>query len=107
MIKWFAPANLLPLYAAAGTPEVWIVNLPEQQLEQYTEPATEGYRSIRIYRAGDILGTERFGRNAQTRRTSICRHEVMVGPKLLRRRYTLELDWIKGRLETGRLFGAS
>lgn len=63
----------LPLYAAAGIPEVWIVNLPEQQLEQYTEPAAEGYRSIRIYRAGD----------------------------------TLELDWIEGRLETGRLFGAS
>ncbi|WP_282783137.1 Uma2 family endonuclease [Phaeodactylibacter xiamenensis] len=63
----------LPLYAAAGIPEVWIVNLPEQQLEQYTEPAAEGYRSIRIYRAGD----------------------------------TLELDWIEGRLEMGRLFGAS
>lgn len=63
----------LPLYAAAGIPEVWIVNLPEQQLEQYTEPAAEAYRSIRIYRAGD----------------------------------TLELDWIEGRLEMGRLFGAS
>ncbi len=34
-----------------------------------------------------ILGTERFGRKAQTRRTSICRHEVMLGPKLLRRRH--------------------
>ena len=63
----------LPLYAAASIPEVWIVNLPEQQLEQYTEPAAEGYRSIRIYRAGD----------------------------------TLEQDWIEGRLEMGRLFGAS
>ncbi|MEQ8702354.1 MAG: hypothetical protein RIC19_00480 [Phaeodactylibacter sp.] len=42
-------------------------------MEQYTEPAAEGYRCIRIYRAGD----------------------------------TLELDWIEGRLEMGRLFGAS
>jgi Uma2 family endonuclease len=63
----------LPLYAAAGIPEVWIINLPEKQLEQYTEPTTDGYRLIRIYRAGD----------------------------------TLELDWIEGRLEMGRLFGAS
>ncbi len=51
----------LPLYAAAGIPEVWIVNLPEQQLEQYTEPAAEGYRSIRIYRAGDQLEQEWIG----------------------------------------------
>jgi Uma2 family endonuclease len=51
----------LPLYAAAGIPEVWIVNLPEQQLEQYTEPAAEGYRSIRIYRAGDRLEQKWIG----------------------------------------------
>jgi Uma2 family endonuclease len=51
----------LPLYAAAGIPEVWIVNLPEQQLEQYTEPAAEGYRSIRIYRAGDTMEQEWIG----------------------------------------------
>jgi hypothetical protein len=35
-----------------------------------------------------ILGTERSGRKAQTRRTSICRHEVRFGPKLFRRRYS-------------------
>ncbi len=51
----------LPLYAAAGIPEVWIVNLPQQQLEQYTEPAADGYRSIRIYRAGDRLEQEWIG----------------------------------------------
>ena len=51
----------LPLYAAAGIPEVWIVNLPEQQLEQYTEPAADGYRSIRIYRAGDTLEQDWIG----------------------------------------------
>jgi hypothetical protein len=38
-----------------------------------------------------ILGTEKFGRKAQTRRMSICRHEVMFGPKLLRRRYSRDL----------------
>jgi len=33
------------------------------------------------------LGTERFGRTAQTRRTSSCRHEVDSGHRILRRRY--------------------
>ncbi|MCR9054508.1 MAG: Uma2 family endonuclease [Phaeodactylibacter xiamenensis] len=51
----------LPLYAAAGIPEVWIVNLPEQQLEQYTEPSTDGYRLIRIFRAGDTLERDWIG----------------------------------------------
>ena len=51
----------LPLYAAAGIPEVWIVNLPEQQLEQYTEPAKKGYSHIRIYRAGDTLKLDWIG----------------------------------------------
>lgn len=34
------------------------------------------------------LGTERFGRQAQTRRMSLCRHEVIFGPKPLLRRYS-------------------
>ena len=51
----------LPLYAAAGIPEVWVVNLTEQQLERYTEPTAEGYRLIRIYRAGDQLQHEWVG----------------------------------------------
>lgn len=51
----------LPLYAAADILEVWIVNLPEQQLEQYTEPTAEGYRLIRIYRAGDVLERDWIG----------------------------------------------
>lgn len=51
----------LPLYAAAGIPEVWIVNLTEGQLQQYTEPSAEGYSNIRIYRAGDQLQHEWVG----------------------------------------------
>jgi len=51
----------LPLYAAAGIPEVWIVNLTEEQLEQYTEPTAEGYSLIRIFRAGDALQRDWIG----------------------------------------------
>ena len=31
------------IYAAAGLPEYWIVNLPEDTLERYTEPAGDRY----------------------------------------------------------------
>ncbi len=43
----------LPLYARAGIPEGWIVNLPEQQLECYTGPTGDGYARRTDYRAGD------------------------------------------------------
>lgn len=36
----------IPLYAAAGIPEVWIVNLAAQAIEQYTDPAGNRYRRI-------------------------------------------------------------
>ncbi|MCS6802271.1 MAG: Uma2 family endonuclease [Chloroflexota bacterium] len=38
----------LPLYARAGIPEVWIVNLPARQVEVYREPEREAYREQRV-----------------------------------------------------------
>jgi len=38
----------LPLYAAAGIPEVWLMNLPQDRIEVYRDPAPEGYRSITL-----------------------------------------------------------
>ncbi|WP_038056344.1 Uma2 family endonuclease [Thermus amyloliquefaciens] len=38
----------LPLYAEAGIPEVWLVNLKEGLLEVYREPREGRYRSIRL-----------------------------------------------------------
>ncbi|MFN3180110.1 MAG: Uma2 family endonuclease [Thermus sp.] len=38
----------LPLYAEAGIPEVWLVNLKENLLEVYREPREGRYRSIRL-----------------------------------------------------------
>ena len=40
----------LPLYAAAGLPEVWILNLQQDRLEVYREVAGEQYGVSRIYR---------------------------------------------------------
>jgi Uma2 family endonuclease len=45
----------LPAYAAAGIPECWLVNLPEQQVEVYQEPAGPEYRLRRLYRSGEVV----------------------------------------------------
>jgi Uma2 family endonuclease len=38
----------LPLYAQAGIPETWLMNLPDDRIEVYRDPAPEGYRSITL-----------------------------------------------------------
>ena len=43
----------LPIYAKAGIGEVWIVNLPEQQIEIYRDPNPAGYTTVQIARATD------------------------------------------------------
>lgn len=45
----------LPLYAQAGIPEVWIVDLVAGRLEAYSEPSAEGYRLQRVRTRGDHL----------------------------------------------------
>lgn len=50
----------LPLYARAGIPEVWIVNLPERLVEVYTAPASGAYTSLRKVRPGDSLAPTAF-----------------------------------------------
>jgi len=49
----------LPLYARAGVPEYWIVNLDEGCIEVYRDPAPMGggyaYRSRRIYTKGEQI----------------------------------------------------
>jgi Uma2 family endonuclease len=46
------------LYARAGIPVYWIVNLPEQQIEVYTEPAIAGgfhYQQRQDYQLSENL----------------------------------------------------
>lgn len=50
----------LPLYAAAGIPEVWIVNLPERQIEVYREPGPGGYKAMRRILSGETAAPEAF-----------------------------------------------
>lgn len=36
----------IPLYARSGIPEVWLLGLPNKQLEIYRHPRTEGYGEV-------------------------------------------------------------
>ena len=48
----------LPLYARAGIPEVWLVNLPEDRVEAHSEPVTGVYQKVRMLKRGDTLPSE-------------------------------------------------
>ncbi len=45
----------LPLYATAGIPEVWIVDLSCEQIEVYRDPKPEGYQQSQIVGRGQTL----------------------------------------------------
>lgn len=48
----------LPIYAEAGVPEYWIVDLStdgELTVEVYTDPTPTGYATVAKYRDGDVL----------------------------------------------------
>jgi len=47
----------LPRYAAAGIPEVWIVNIKQRVIEQYTQPDGDEYGNRKIVRRGVITTT--------------------------------------------------
>lgn len=65
----FDSTNKLNIYALARVQEYWIVNLPTETLEQYTQPRTvekdglkEGeYARIVRYRSGDTVETLELG----------------------------------------------
>ena len=43
------------LYAEAGIPHYWIVNLPDQRVEVYSAPAAASYPAPTLYAAGDLV----------------------------------------------------
>jgi len=45
----------IPLYAKAGIPEVWIINLKNGAIEIYTEPREYSYNLVKVSRRGEII----------------------------------------------------
>ena len=45
----------MPMYARAGIPEVWLVNLVEGHVVVYRDPAPDGYRTAHVARPGDEI----------------------------------------------------
>ena len=43
----------VPLYARSGIPETWIVNLPEERVEVYADPAGGIYQTVESYSRGE------------------------------------------------------
>ncbi len=50
-----------PLYAAAGIPEVWIVDLGQRAVEVATGPRPDGYAQVRRAEQGDTLAPGALG----------------------------------------------
>lgn len=45
----------VPLYARAGIPETWLVNLSEERIEVYSDPAGGEYQTVQTYARGRRL----------------------------------------------------
>ena len=50
----------LPLYARAGVPEVWLVDLPGERIEVYRKPTPQGYQEVRQVRRGERVASQAF-----------------------------------------------
>lgn len=45
----------IPLYARTGIPEAWLLDLNQETITIYRDPAATGYRSVRVVRRGESL----------------------------------------------------
>jgi Uma2 family endonuclease len=48
----------VPLYAQAGIPEVWIVNLQNGTVELHYQPRDYSFAVVKVFRRGDVLKSE-------------------------------------------------
>ena len=47
----------VPLYARAAVPEVWVVNISDEQVEVYTRPAGGAYQDVRRHGRGEAINS--------------------------------------------------
>jgi Uma2 family endonuclease len=45
----------LPLYASAGIPEFWLINIEKKEIEVHKMPADDVYKNITLHRKGDTI----------------------------------------------------
>ncbi len=57
----------LPLYAAAGIPEVWIVDVNKQQLEVYRQPSGERYQFMETLTRDDTVAATQLPLNVRVK----------------------------------------
>ncbi|MFN3476129.1 MAG: Uma2 family endonuclease [Candidatus Methylomirabilales bacterium] len=50
----------IPLYARAGIPEVWVVELDAERIEVYRKPGPHGYQEVQTVRRGPHLSPQAF-----------------------------------------------
>ena len=50
-----------PLYASAGIPEYWIIDLERDEVEVCREPEGKEYRSRQVLRGGDVIRLDEWG----------------------------------------------
>ena len=50
----------IPLYAEDGISEVWLVDINEQCVEIYLEPASTGYQNVQKFQRGQTLSIQAF-----------------------------------------------
>lgn len=50
----------VPLYARAGIPEAWLMDLAGECMEVFRKPSLQGYQEVRRFRHGDRLAPHAF-----------------------------------------------
>ena len=50
----------IPLYARGGAPEVWLVELDQETVTVYRDPAPDGYHTVRVVRRGEQVAPAAF-----------------------------------------------
>ena len=48
------------IYGRAGIPETWVKNIPEDCIERFTEPGSDGYAQHSVHRRGETLTPTRL-----------------------------------------------
>ncbi len=49
-----------PIYARAGVPEAWLLDVVTQHLEVHRHPTPDGYRDVHSFRRGESVAPEAF-----------------------------------------------